>query len=186
MSTIPMAGLLVDTFGLAELPSDPSAPVSCLWLLHPRGSARRRMHDIARRVVHAYHQTPSASTRGLIALAFDMPNHGSRMVSKTGNLTWQSGNETHAIDMMGAVKGGVCDMSGLMDVVGAYIRRPNVDGHVCLGWSLGGHAAWEAWIGETRLDAVVSVVGCPDYMGTFLLLPAQIIPPSRANKFHQA
>jgi hypothetical protein len=55
-----------------------------------------------------------------------------------------------------------------MDVVGGYLGRSGkVDGHVCLGWSLGGHAAWEAWLGEGRLDAVVSVVGCPDFMSEF-------------------
>lgn len=164
MTTIPMAGLLVDVYGLDELPSSPSIPITCFWLLHPRTRTRARMRDIACRVLHAYHQTPSASRRGLIALAFDMPNHGTRLVSDKANGTWSKGNDTHAIDMLGMVKGGRADMTGLMDVVGGYVGR-RVDGHVCLGWSLGGHAAWEAWVGESRVDAVVVVVGCPDFMG---------------------
>lgn len=166
MATIPMAGLLVDVYGLNELPPSPSAPTTCLWLLHPRTRTRTRMRDIASRVLHAYHQTPSASRRGLIALTFDMPNHGSRLVSEKANGAWRAGNEAHAIDMLSMVKGGRADMSGLIDVVGGYVGR-RVDGHVCLGWSLGGHAVWEAWIGESRIDAAVVIVGCPDMMGKF-------------------
>lgn len=127
------------------------------------------MSDIASRTVHAYnehvkqHPLPGPG-RGLLALAFDMPNHGTRLVSDEANHAWDKGNENHAIDMLGMVKGGRADMSGLIDVVGGYLRR-EVDGHLVLGWSLGGHSAWEAWAGEERIDAAVAVVGCPDFMG---------------------
>jgi hypothetical protein len=177
IKTIPMAGLLVDVYGLDELSAvSASAPISCLWLLHPRNRTRARMGDIAKRTVHAYNEhlkqqsDEPAQSRGLIALAFDMPNHGTRLVSDQANLAWDRGNETHAIDMLGMVKGSRADMSGLMDVVSGYIGR-EVDGHVVLGWSLGGHAAWQAWIGEPRIDAAVAVVGCPDFMGKFDLDP---------------
>ncbi|KAF4978996.1 hypothetical protein FZEAL_4727 [Fusarium zealandicum] len=158
--TLPMAGLLVDVYGLDELPSN--TPVTCLWLLHPRLRTRERMLDIASRTIAAWNAR--SSNRGLIALAFDMPNHGTRLVSESANLAWDGGNASHALDMMGMVKGGVADMHGLMDLAAGYLGR-EVDGHVCLGWSLGGHSAWQAWFGEDRIDAAVVVVGCPDYMG---------------------
>ncbi|KAH6874772.1 hypothetical protein B0T10DRAFT_498523 [Thelonectria olida] len=164
MTTMPMAGLLVDVYGLNELPAPASAPVTCLWLLHPRTRTRARMHDIARRTLATWHAHPTSQTRGLVALAFDMPNHGSRLVSEEANRAWDEGNERHALDMLGMVKGGVADMGGLMDLVAGYLGR-RVDGHVCLGWSLGGHSAWQAWVGEERIDAAVAVVGCPDFMG---------------------
>ncbi|KAK1255419.1 hypothetical protein MKX08_009414 [Trichoderma sp. CBMAI-0020] len=159
VTTMPMAGLLVDVYGLQELPA--SAPTTCLWLLHPRTRTRAVMNDIARRAVHSWNQKGQA--RGLVALAFDMPNHGTRMVSATANLAWDEGegNGNHAIDMFGLVKGGMRTMSGLMDQVGSYLGR-EVDAHVCLGWSLGGHAVWQAWFGEERIDAGVAIVGCPD------------------------
>lgn len=160
--TIPMAGLLVDVYGLDELPT--SSPVTCLWLLHPRTQTRGRMHDIASRTLSAWHASKNSSTRGLIALAFDMPNHGSRLVSDSANLAWDGGNDSHALDMLGMVKGGVSDMKGLMDLVAGYLGR-DADAHVCLGWSLGGHGAWQAWMGEERIDAAVVVIGCPDLMG---------------------
>ncbi|KAG8404838.1 hypothetical protein J3459_017035 [Metarhizium acridum] len=162
MTTIPMAGLLVDVYGQDELAS-PNIPLTCLWLLHPRTRTRARMQDIARRALHAWHLSPASSSRGLVALSFDMPNHGTRLVSELANHAWDRGNDKHAIDMAGMVKGGASDMSGLMDLVAGYLGR-DVDAHVCLGWSLGGHAAWWSWFGEDRIDAAVAVVGCPDYL----------------------
>ncbi|PNY27542.1 Uncharacterized protein TCAP_02534, partial [Tolypocladium capitatum] len=166
--TVPMAGLLVDVYGLDELPPDPATPVTCLWLLHPRTRTRARMADIARRVLHAWlgrrEQDRGGRARGLVALAFDMPNHGSRLVSERANQAWDGGNERHAIDLAGLVGGARADMSALMDLVGGYLER-EVDGHVALGWSLGGHAAWQGVVCEERLDAAVVVVGCPDYLG---------------------
>ncbi|KAL9479618.1 hypothetical protein ACSS6W_004404 [Trichoderma asperelloides] len=160
LTTMPMAGLLVDVYGLEELPASP-APVTCLWLLHPRTRTRASMNDVAKRAIHSWNQKGQA--RGLVALAFDMPNHGTRMVSAKANLAWDEGegNENHGIDMFGLVKGGMRTMSGLMDQVGSYLGR-EVDAHVCLGWSLGGHAVWQAWFGEERIDAGVAIVGCPD------------------------
>ena len=171
MTTIPMSGLLVDIYGLTSLP--PSVPVTCLWLLHPRLRTRARMHDIAARVISAWHAHPGSANRGLIALVFDMPNHGSRLVSEMGNKGWVEGNERHALDMWGAVKGGVADMKGLMDLVEGYVGRV-VDAHLCLGWSLGGHAAWQAWFGEERIDAAVVIVGCPDYQGELQLVGDEV------------
>ncbi|XWX01612.1 hypothetical protein V2A60_009640 [Cordyceps javanica] len=172
--TIPMAGLLVDVYGLDELPAGatgagadgtaPALPTTCLWLLHPRTRDRGQMADIASRAVAGWHADERASrSRGLVALAFDMPNHGTRLVSAAANEAWDAGNETHAVDMLGMVKGAVADMAGLMDLTDGYLGV-RVDAHACLGWSLGGHSAWQAWMGEDRIDAAVVIVGCPDFM----------------------
>lgn len=164
-TTIPMSGLLVDVYGLEELAS-PEVPITILWLLHPRFRKRARMADIAARTISSYNTTTPSKTRGLVALAFDMPNHGTRCVSSDANGAWKDGNDMHAIDMMGIVKGARADMSGLMDVVEGYLER-KVEGNVVLGWSLGGHAAWQAWMGEERLDGVVIIVGCADFVSKF-------------------
>lgn len=164
VKTITMGGLLVDVYGLEELPA-PTVPTTCLWLLHPRTRTRARMADIASRVIHAYNASGKQTGRGLVALAFDMPNHGSRLVSDEANTAWAQGNSLHAVDMVAGVKGGRSDMSNLMDVVGGYISH-EVDEHVVLGWSLGGHAVWQAWLAEPRIHAAVAVVGCPDFIGT--------------------
>ncbi|KAG6188086.1 hypothetical protein E4U27_007545 [Claviceps purpurea] len=166
--TMNMAGLLVDIYGLDQvpLPSRP-CPLTCLWLLHPRLRSRSSMQDIAERTLAAWHQTYQygARRRSLIALAFDMPNHGSRKVCETSNLDWEEGNLSHARDMVNAVGGGAATMSLLMGLVGFYTgRTAEIDAHVCLGWSLGGHTAWWSLFGEPRLDGAVVVVGCADYI----------------------
>ncbi|KPM34157.1 hypothetical protein AK830_g12419 [Neonectria ditissima] len=186
-TTLPMAGLLVDVYGLDQLPSGSTAtaappspvpaPVTCLWLLHPRTRTRARMLDIAGRVLATWHARAASGTRGLVALAFDMPNHGSRLVSQQANLAWDGGNAAHALDMLGMVKGGCADMRGLMDLVAGYLGRP-VDAHVCLGWSLGGHSVWQAWLGEERIDAAVAVIGCPDFMGERRLVRPVVVAVS--------
>ncbi|KAG6321794.1 hypothetical protein E4U22_001277 [Claviceps purpurea] len=166
--TMNMAGLLVDIYGLDQvpLPSRP-CPLTCLWLLHPRLRSRSSMQDIAERTLAAWHETyqDGARRRSLIALAFDMPNHGSRKVCETSNLDWEEGNLNHARDMVNAVGGGAATMSLLMGLVGFYTgRTAEIDAHVCLGWSLGGHTAWWSLFGEPRLDGAVVVVGCADYI----------------------
>lgn len=100
-----MTGLLVDIYGLDELPPPPpsssstgAAPVetdnddgslrlSVLWLHHARGSARGDMHDAAAWVLSGWNRqqkqgraAATASRRGMIAVAFDQRNHGHRAV----------------------------------------------------------------------------------------------------------
>lgn len=72
LKTIAVTGILVDIFGLEELPSSPVLThVSVLWLHNPRLGDRARMAPIAKRVVAEYNKArPSGSTRGLIAAAF--------------------------------------------------------------------------------------------------------------------
>lgn len=42
---------------------------------------------------------PPERKSGLIAVAFDQRNHGSRQVNKLANEAWREGNKTHAQDM---------------------------------------------------------------------------------------
>lgn len=181
-----MGGLVVDVFGLGELPADDEAPTTCLWLLHPRERTRHRMHDVARRAVDAWNQQNKQKQqkqqqqkrrrqRGLVALAFDLLDHGNQLVSAAANRAWADGNERHALDMAAVVARARGDMSRLMGLAGGCLGR-RVDAHVALGWSLGGHAAWQAVFGEPRLDAAV-VVGCADLLGEFWSADAARPPP---------
>ncbi|CAI4215723.1 unnamed protein product [Parascedosporium putredinis] len=105
-----MAGLLVDVYGLEELSTPVRATqVTCLWLHHPRLQTRAIMGAFGRRAVDAWNEKrrsarpdSTAASRGLVALAFDQRNHGSRLVDELANESWKKGNETHALDMMGA------------------------------------------------------------------------------------
>jgi len=120
--TLSIAGILIDIHGLDELPPQ-ATRITCLWLHHQRLGNKERMADVAARCVSAWNETPKSSNssgkgrlgeRGLIALAFDQRNHGSRLVSDKGNESWNKGNETHAQDMFGIMAGAVVDQGVLM------------------------------------------------------------------------
>lgn len=187
-TTIPVTGLLVDVYGLDELPTGATA-VSCLWLHHGRLGNKNDMATIAALALSAWHarssNTTSSSSRGLIAVAFDSRNHGARLAHKASNDAWRDGNKTHAQDMFGVVTAGVVDMAHLMDALEGYLfgngasspgnlqaaslgsRRQGslIDQHLALGVSQGGHTVWQAMFAEPRLSAGIVVIGCPDYMG---------------------
>ncbi|KAK4211655.1 hypothetical protein QBC37DRAFT_426577 [Rhypophila decipiens] len=169
-NTIHMAGLLVDVYGLDELPPSSACPrISCLWLHHPRTRSKETMGDIAARCVGAWNSGEKGPRRGLIALAFDQRNHGSRLVDSKGNLAWRQGNEMHAQDMYGVISGTVADQGVLLDAVGGYLfhdEQPQrgIDHHLALGVSLGGHSVWQLLFADPRVRAGVAVIGCPDFM----------------------
>ncbi|KAH8911922.1 hypothetical protein BR93DRAFT_33559 [Coniochaeta sp. PMI_546] len=169
-TTIPITGLLVDIHGLSEL--SPSATrISCLWLHHPRSRRKEDMSHFARRAVSSYNSSPHhhSSSRGLIVLSFDQRNHGSRLVDDRANGAWREGNERHAQDMFGVIAGTVSDQERLIDAVGGYLfhdegeRRREIDRHLVLGVSLGGHSVWQTMFLDPRVVAGVVVIGCPDF-----------------------
>ncbi|KAI1491152.1 hypothetical protein F5X96DRAFT_489724 [Biscogniauxia mediterranea] len=128
-TTLLIAGLQVDVYGLAELAPLPAPSVSCLWLHHPRGRRREDMAGIAQQVLGAYYYYRNHNhnrARGLIAVAFDQRNHGSRAVvggeeQQRANGAWREGNPTHAQDMFGVVAGAVVDTALLLDALGGYL-----------------------------------------------------------------
>ncbi|KAK3326481.1 hypothetical protein B0H66DRAFT_600601 [Apodospora peruviana] len=166
--TIHVAGLLVDVYGLDEV-APTASRVSCLWLHHGRLRSKDNMADIAARCVGAWNcHGAAAQKRGLIALASDARNHGTRLVHEKANESWKQGNATHAQDMFGAVSGAVADQIVLLDAIGGYLFHESdhreIDHHVALGVSMGGHSVWQLMFADPRIRAGVVVIGCPDFM----------------------
>ncbi|KAK3373382.1 hypothetical protein B0T24DRAFT_258868 [Lasiosphaeria ovina] len=187
--TVHMTGLLVDVYGLDEVAASSASRISCLWLHHPRLRKKEVMADIAARCVDAWWKENADSAaagaassdvsssggsgggRGLIALAFDQRNHGTRLVHEPANGAWREGNQTHAQDMFGTIAGTVADQIVLLDSVSSYLFHDGEDGgqprtidhHVALGISLGGHSVWQLMFVDPRVRAGVVVVGCPDF-----------------------
>lgn len=108
LRTFHIAGILTDVYGLDELPKNCNS-ISCLWLLHPRLSNKQAMTSMAANSIIEWQQrqrsSPHAASKGIIAVAFDQRNHGTRLVDKLANEAWRSGNETHAQDMFRLVNG---------------------------------------------------------------------------------
>ena len=173
-----VAGLHVDVYGLSELPAGATA-VSCLWLHHPRLKKKEDMAETAQRMLTAY-GARRPQNRGLIAVAFDQRNHGTRLADPRANQSWKKGNPTHAQDMFGMVSGMMVDNIHLIDSLEGYLfgagggagaraegaggGARQIDQHLVLGISLGGHSAWQLLFAEPRVTAGVIVIGCPDYM----------------------
>lgn len=71
--------------------------------------------------------------------------------------------------MFGIVSGTVVDTRLLIDALPGYLflddndNRPEVDQHICLGISLGGHSTWQMLFTDPRVMAGVSIIGCPDF-----------------------
>ncbi|KAJ4422554.1 hypothetical protein N0V82_002782 [Gnomoniopsis sp. IMI 355080] len=147
MQTLAVTGILVDVYGLDELPSPALTHVSVLWLHNPRLGDRTRMAPIAKRVVAEYNKIkPGGSTRGLIAAAFDM---------------------------FGITIGTVVDTQLLITALPGYLfldslargapAPPAFDQHLVLGISLGGHSTWQTLFTNPAVTAGVGIIGCPDF-----------------------
>jgi hypothetical protein len=94
-----IAGILAVVHGLEEL-SVSCKSISVLWLLHPRLGSKDAMASTANKCINDWNQRPSADRKvGLIAVAFDQRNHGSREVQSLANQAWRDGNVNHAQDM---------------------------------------------------------------------------------------
>ncbi|KAJ5780901.1 hypothetical protein N7457_006061, partial [Penicillium paradoxum] len=163
-----IAGISVTVFGLEELHEEASE-VACLWLLHPRLASQARMTSIANSVLADWNtrNKGNPSAKGLIAVAFDQRNHGSREIDPLANKAWRQGNPRHAQDMFSIFQGTARDTSLLMDYLASY-TFPNgehqITENLVLGVSLGGHATWSCLLHEPRVSAGVVIIGCPDYI----------------------
>jgi hypothetical protein len=97
--TFHIAGILTTVYGLEEL-GEACKSISCLWLLHPRLATKQMMQGVASTCISDWNRRRSSNQNvGLIAVAFDQRNHGSREVTPLANEAWKSGNPTHAQDM---------------------------------------------------------------------------------------
>ncbi|KAL2816828.1 hypothetical protein BDW59DRAFT_152974 [Aspergillus cavernicola] len=171
--TFAIAGIQTAVFGLDELPSQASE-IACLWLLHPRLGTQERMVPIATAVITDWNKRiqegragTSKSVKGLIAVAFDQRNHGTRLIDLLCNESWKKGNPRHAQDMFSVFQGTARDTSILIDYLSPFVfpksdRR--VTENLVLGVSLGGHAAWSCLLHEPRINTGVVIIGCPDYV----------------------
>ncbi|TLS26398.1 hypothetical protein PpBr36_04584 [Pyricularia pennisetigena] len=162
-----IAGHMVTVHGLSELNPEASH-VSILWLHHGRTRSSADMADIAARTVGAWNQEQQSKERGLIGVAFDQRNHGTREIFPRANDAWRGGNPYHAQDMFGLISGAVVDTGLLIDLIQGNIfpEKPDgyVDAHYVLGVSLGGHSTWQLLFADERVTAGVVIIGCPDYM----------------------
>lgn len=153
------------------------APINVIYLLHGRGSTYKSTEMVAYKVLEQFYakkgtQEPQVP---LIAVTFDLRNHGSRLLYEQKNLDWKRGNDTHGVDMVSSIRGIVEDLKVTMDFLPAYLDlerhldkelRKVLDTkithtNIVLGYSLGAHAAIRFAHKYPELVAVVNpVIGC--------------------------
>ncbi|KAF2148666.1 alpha/beta-hydrolase [Myriangium duriaei CBS 260.36] len=167
-TTLHIAGILTHVYGLDLLPpSSAVSSVAVLWLLHPRLQTAATMAPVAAAAINAWYARGGDRRTGLIAVAFDQRNHGTRLVDKLANEAWRQGNARHAVDMFSIYHGTSLDLSHILSHLPSYIFPAGtytITTNLCLGVSLGGHAAWHSLLHDPRITAAVVVIGCPDYV----------------------
>ncbi|PGH16109.1 hypothetical protein AJ80_05324 [Polytolypa hystricis UAMH7299] len=168
-----ISGIFCAIYGLDELPAH-TKEVTCLYLMHPRLSAMDCMEGVAALAIADWNKrlqdgktSPEQANKGLIAVAFDQRNHGSRLVDKLSNDAWRQGNPHHAQDMFATFQGTARDVSFLIDFLPSYAFPTSpiqITTNLVLGVSLGAHAGWCCILHEPRITGAVIIVGCPDYL----------------------
>ncbi|OBA22910.1 hypothetical protein METBIDRAFT_29479 [Metschnikowia bicuspidata var. bicuspidata NRRL YB-4993] len=137
------------------------------------------MRGVASRILT---KTTGSLKAPMIAVAFDARNHGEREIEKVRNSGWKSKNDTHGMDMLSCIEGGVQDLKLVMDYIGCYLDlerflRPELKergvkiqyNNILSGFSQGGHTVIRF---GNRYPENVSIInpniGCSD-LSTLLI-----------------
>ncbi|OZJ02472.1 hypothetical protein BZG36_05135 [Bifiguratus adelaidae] len=172
-----IGGLRVYVYGLEELTHKSDVEVAVLYLAHNRTRTYLVTEGIAHEVLHRYRSDGRAGKPELIAVTFNMRNHGDREISADANKTWKDGNEAHGLDLLSLIDGSAQDFSLVLKYLPAYLPWFKKFYNVVGGISLGGHTAWRiAALAGEHIHAMWVVVGCPNL--TSLLLSRLGVNPA--------
>lgn len=133
---------------------DPKAaeiPINVLYLIHHREGNYTYTEAVGEKIVTEYSKDAKVP---LIAVTFDIANHGERMVNQRANTVWNEGNLTHGLDMISCIDLTIHDVKLIMDFLpgyldldahmGANLKEENVTiryHNILSGYSVGGHVA---------------------------------------------
>ncbi|OZJ02745.1 hypothetical protein BZG36_04665 [Bifiguratus adelaidae] len=175
-----LGGLQCVVYGADAAATDRNAKVSVVFIMHGRMGSAQGLEPFCT----ALTKTKAPSSEYLVLIAFDHPNHGSRLLDKKYNLTWAEGNDTHGLDMWATQYSTAADVSHLIDVVPGYLfpnfdRNPVVRWGVC-GISLGGHSTYLAMIRDARLSLAIPIIAAASY--TSLITSRFATAPPNANQ----
>ncbi|KAF3985844.1 hypothetical protein FT663_05139 [Candidozyma haemuli var. vulneris] len=121
--------------------------INVLYLLHQRGGDESYTSAVAQHIIQDF---TKAKDLPLIAVTFDLRNHGSRVVDEAKNEDWAAGNDTHAIDMISAINGNVADLKLIVDFLPSLLDLDPLNddpdlpikfNNIVGGYSLGAHVA---------------------------------------------
>mmetsp|Transcript_16759 Transcript_16759/g.47810 ORF Transcript_16759/g.47810 Transcript_16759/m.47810 type:complete len:305 (-) Transcript_16759:343-1257(-) len=128
-------------------------PVTAVLLLHQRMGRKEDLDAFARRVTEA----------GMMAVRWDAPNHGARLIDESANSHWLQGNLANATDMYAQMTSTLREIQVVLDFLPAKLAVDFAKVAV-VGFSQGGHAALLAFTNEPRIDVCVSALSAGDYL----------------------
>ncbi|EXJ69290.1 uncharacterized protein A1O5_07326 [Cladophialophora psammophila CBS 110553] len=168
-----IGGLKVYVYGLAEVKQQGHTELAILYLAHGRNGTYLDVEDVAHEILHQYRINGRNKRAGLIAVAFNMRNHGDRIINHKANLTWSDGNDMHAQDMLSSIAGCAHDLELLIDYLPLYLPTYFENFYnVVSGISLGAHISWRMATSSAaargKIQGLAIVAGCPNLTALFL------------------
>lgn len=94
-------------------------PVNVMYLIYHRGAGHSYTDAVGERIVDEYSKDAKVP---MIAVTFDIPNHGEREVSEMANAACKDGNEPHALDMIICIEFSINDIKLVMDLLPIYLN----------------------------------------------------------------
>ncbi|EAZ63741.1 hypothetical protein PICST_51371 [Scheffersomyces stipitis CBS 6054] len=152
-------------------------PINVIYLVHQRGGDYKYTESLAYTILKQYYGKKGKVDVPVICVTFDNRNHGERTVSEKNNSSWNSGNDTHGVDMISSIDGNIADLKLIMEYLPSYLNLAYYVSpllkkeylteikfrNVLSGYSLGGHTVIRFASRYPHLvDAINPVVGCPD------------------------
>ncbi|CDO58037.1 hypothetical protein DV495_003994 [Geotrichum candidum] len=192
---IQIAGINTHVYGVDQAVKQAAAnPQTSHWIVlhlaHPRTRSYTYTERMAHLVLDSYYKAPDSADGTplppLLAVTFDLRNHGERKVSEKANEDWARGNLMHAQDMFSGIIGTAQDVELVIDMLPAYLdplillRGKSAEGvtaptkvvNIVSGVSQGGHISWQV-AATGKAVAVVPIIGSP-YL-TFMLLQRLLV-----------
>ncbi|GBG27300.1 cGMP-specific 3',5'-cyclic phosphodiesterase [Hondaea fermentalgiana] len=127
--------------------------VEVVFLMHGRLGKRE----------HVLRHAVRFAERGFMAVYWDNPNHGRRILDASRNNAWNAGNLQHATDMYAQMLGALRDLQMFLDFLPALLSVNFLRTGI-FGISQGGHTTLVMMGQEPRIDVCVSLISSGDYM----------------------
>lgn len=172
-------------------------PIHILYVLHGRGDDYKYSESIAYNILNQYYSKKDV-TVPLVAVAFDLRNHGERKADDVKNQGFAK-NSTHAIDLISSIDGNVADLKLLIDFLPSYLNLerlidPSLKDlnikidykNIISGVSLGGHIIYRfASQYPDHVDIINPIIGCMDLSSLLInrLLQTDIDSPDYDKKW---
>lgn len=152
----------VNVYGLENIEENTDNLI-VLYLAHTRLGDYKVTEKLALKILESIKKK---NKNNVIAVTFDLWNHGSRMGHIIHNKDWKEGNENHGNDMLKLMNTSVDDFltisNNLLSKLNLNNSNNNISvSNIVIGISLGGHIAWRLASKIQSTIGLVSIIGSP-------------------------